>query len=219
MGYPGIYATTGTILRAHPRMRVLRGYDPTRPTQLGKNAPVANNVVIYSGQAIQLNWNSSNQRFEWNLAGQTYSSTDAQGNTVTAHATDPVYFANADAADPDIISADSLPALPCYGQFELQTGWYTGPNGAVVSGATWNHGVPITADTTNYGNIMVTTVGSGAPVIGMVSGIEGPQFLGQVDPSTSNPPTYYAPYAAQDSSASNLYVVQLVTRHDPANAA
>lgn len=204
MSYPGTYASTGPILRTHPKMRVLRGYDPTRPSTTQKSAPVADGVVIYSGQAIQLNWNSTLTRFEWNLAG-------ASGGTITAAATDPVYFANADAADPDVISADSLPALPCYGQFELQTGYFTGSSG-------FTHGVPLTVDTGTPGNIKVTTWGSTAPVVGVVAGIQGATSGVPIDLLSPNTGTGYAAYAPTDSSASNTKVIQLATMFNARNA-
>jgi hypothetical protein len=146
-----------------------------------KSAPVQAGVTIFSGQVISLYWNNGLTRFEWVLGGN--------GNAV---ATDPVYFANADSEDPDVISADSLPALSCYGQFVLQTGYYTGSG--------WVHGTPVTYDGVT-GSIKTTTVGSGAPVVGTVEGINGPISL-----------------VKQDSSATNLNVVQIATRFEPANA-
>ena len=222
--YTGNYASTGPILRAHPKMRVLRGYDPTRPSTVQKSAPVAANTTIFSGQVISLSWNSGNQRFEWSLGG------------AGINATDPVYFANGETADPDVISADSLPALPCYGQFVIQTGYFSGANGDHATDATaganvsdWIHGYPITYSTVYPGYIVPTTYGSGAPIIGMVDGINGPgaesaifslgqSASGPVISPAAVPGVYYPPYAPADSSASNLYVVQLVTRFDPQNA-
>jgi hypothetical protein len=189
-------------------MRVLRGYDPTRPSTLQKSAPVADGVVIMSGQAIQLNWNSTLTRFEWNLAGAT-------GGTITAAATDPVYFANADAADPDVISADSLPALPCFGQFELQTGYFTGTSGFV-------HGVPLTVDTGTPGSLKVTTWGTGTAVVGIVSGIQGPTSGTPIDLMSPNNGSGYASYAPTDSSAvlvgGKMPVIQLATVFNAVNA-
>ena len=181
-------------------MRVLRGYDPTRPSTLQKSAPVAANVTILSGQAIILVWNVTTLRFEWNLAIPA----------VNAASVVPVYFANGDSVDPDIISADSLPALPCFGQYVLQTGYY--------DAGVYNAGTPITISPTTPGNLAATAFGSADshPIVGYADGVEGSSNSAIINLGA---PTHagYPAYAPFDSSASNLSVIQLVTAFVPGN--
>ena len=192
-----IYTTLGPILRTYPKLRVLRGYDPTRPTTLQKSLPVQSGVTIYSGQVISQAWNSGLTRFEWVLGGS---------------GTQPTFFANGDSVDPDIISADSLPALPSYGQFVLQTGYF--------DAGTYNTGTPLTFSTGTPGNVAVGSYGTssaaGVPIIGYADGVEGSSNSAIVNlgaPSHAG----YAAFAPYDSSATDLSVLQLVTAWIPVN--
>ena len=190
-----IYSTTGPILRTYPKMRVLRGYDPTRPSTLQKSAPVAASVTagIFSGQVISLSWNVTLLRFEWILGGS---------------GTQPVYFANGDSVDPDIISADSLPALPCFEQYVLQTGYY--------DAGTYNHGTQLTFSTGTPGNVAVRA--GTVALIGIADGVNGSSNSAIVNLASPTTDAGYAAYAPYDSSASNLSVLQFSTSYNAAVA-
>ena len=193
------YAVTGPILRTFPKMRVLRGYDPTRPSTLQKSAPVQSGVTVFSGQVISLYWSAALTRFEWIL-----------GYYNNVASTAPVYFANGDSVDPDIISADSLPALPCFGQYVLQTGYY--------DAGTYNAGTPLTPSLVNAGNVVATTIGAAtSPIIGYADGVNGSSNTAIVNLGAPTTDAGYAAYAPYDSSATNLSVLQLVTAFVPGN--
>ena len=109
--------------------------------------------------------------------------------------------------DEDVIEAGNLVGLSCSGQFRIQTAFF--------SAGTYNTGVPLTYDSTS-GNVIPTTVGagSGAPILGDVVIIRGPEAIGL----QGSPLSFFPP--AQDSSAPNANenVVIFDTRYDPANA-
>ena len=171
----------GIIQRTTPIMRVLRGWGPMEPHALTKSYPVASGVTIVSGQLIHPAWVSGNNRYEWNLGA-------------AAAGAGPSYFAQDDSTKEDVIEAGVLVGLSCSGDYELQTAFYT-------TGNTYNDGTPLTGDTGgNLGTVVPTTVGSGSPIVGYVSGCHGPISLVGID-----------------SSATNLNVIQLTTRHE-ANA-
>jgi hypothetical protein len=100
---------TGTIKRTKPRLRVLRGYPGNEPTGLTASAPVKDGVTIKSGQVIQLTWNNSKTRYEWELG--------CSGTKVP-------YVAEKDSTDEDVIEADSLTGLSCLGKYELEVAYF-----------------------------------------------------------------------------------------------
>jgi hypothetical protein len=156
--------TYGIIQRAKPRLTVLRGYDPQEPTTRLASYPVADGVVIKSGQVISLKWNATEGRDEWVLGVLT---DDAIIRTP--------YIALNDSTDEDVIEAGTLPALSCAGQFELRMGFFK-------DGDTYNQDIPLTFDGVT-GNVKATTWASGAPVLGVVSRIHGPINLKGQDSS------------------------------------
>lgn len=107
----------GTIKRAKPRVRVLRGFNPNEPHSLTQTAPVsslnangdANTAGIKSGQVMTLGYVSANSRYEWQLgwvAGRV------------------PYIAYNDSTDEDVIEAGNMPGLSSAGQFEIATPYF-----------------------------------------------------------------------------------------------
>lgn len=152
----------GTIKRTKPRLRVLRGYPGNEPTALTASAPVKDGVTIKSGQTIQLTWNGTLSRYEWELG--------CSGTKIA-------YFAEKDSTDEDVLEADSLTGLSSAGKYELETAFFK-------AGDTYNNDVPLTFDGTT-GDVKATTYGSGAPIVGVVSRIHGPKNLAGVDSSAT----------------------------------
>ena len=153
--------TFGTIKRSKPRVVVLRGYNPQEPHTLTQAFPVADGVVIKSGQVVSATWSDPNQRFEWVLGGQ---------------AAKIPYIALEDSTDEDVIEAGKLPALSCAGQFEIQTPYFK-------AGGAYNNDTPLTYDGVT-GDLKVA---AGAdPIVGTVTRIHGPISLKGKDSSAVN---------------------------------
>ena len=138
----------GITQRVHPRVRVLRGYNPNEPQTLTQSLPVATGVTILSGQVISPLWNAVTSQNEWVLGKDT-------GATL-------VYIALKDSTDLDVVSAGTLPALSCAGKFEIQTPFYK-------TGGTYNEGVFLTADGVTGDLMPVTSVTSLANIYGIVT--------------------------------------------------
>jgi len=147
----------GIQLRAYPRVRVLRGWNPNEPQTLTQSLPVASGVTILSGQAISPKWNSVTSQNEWVLG------LDAGATTL--------YVAIKDSADLDVVSAGTLPALSCAGKFEIQTPFYK-------TGDSFNEGVFVTADgvTGDFKAVAATTTTDN--IYGVVTRIHGVTDLG-----------------------------------------
>lgn len=141
----------GTIKRSFPRVTVLRGYNPNEPQTLTRSLPVAAGVTVLSGQFISPKWNATISDFEWVL-GLDAGTTEG-------------FIALKDSVDTDVVSAGTLPALSCAGQFEIQTPFYK-------TGDTFNSGVYLTADGVT-GNLKATTLVSHDNIYGIVTRIHG----------------------------------------------
>jgi hypothetical protein len=170
-------------------MTVLRGFDPNEPYTRTSTAPVASGVTIYSGQVIYLLWSSGDSQYEWNL-GCVAGSTP--------------HLALQSSADEDVIEAGNLVGLDCSGQFEVQMAFFdTG------GGQTYNVDVLLTYDGTT-GNVKPTTIGSGLPIMGVVSRIRGPKDLAGV---LSGDDTYLIGAVDSSALAANENVIIFKTRY------
>lgn len=171
----------GTIKRSHPRVTVLRGYNPMEPHTLTRSLPVADGVTIQSGQFISPKWNASTSASEWVL-GLDAGTTEG-------------FVALKDSADTDVVSAGTLPALSCAGQFELQTPFFK-------TGDTYNSGVYLTADGVT-GNFKATTLLSTDHIYGVVTRIHGLEDIAGINSG-----------AAVDGDG-KIYVLTLTTHFQP----
>jgi hypothetical protein len=146
----------GTIQRAYPRVRVLRGYNPNEPHTLTRSLPVATGVTILSGQFISPQWNSTTGEYQW-VKGRDAATTEG-------------FIALKDSTDTDVQSAGTLPALSCAGQFEIQTPFFK-------TGDTYKSGVYLTEDGAT-GNLKATTLAAAAHIYGIVTRINGVVDIG-----------------------------------------
>jgi hypothetical protein len=158
--------TFGTVQRTKPRVVVLRGYDPQEPTTNTASHPVKPAVTIKSGQVISLEWVPARSRYEWVLG--------CSGNAIA-------HIALQDSSDYDVIEAGKLTGLSCLGQFVIQTPHYKEADAALFVQDT-----PVTYDGLT-GDIKVTALESGEPIIGFVSRVHGPQDLTGVDSTAPSP--------------------------------
>jgi len=157
----------GTVQRVHPRVRVLRGYNPNEPQTLTQSLPVATAVTILSGQVISPKWNSVTSQNEWVLGKDSAATL--------------VYIALKDSADLDVLSAGTLPALSCAGKFEIQTPFYK-------TGDTYNEGVFLTADGVT-GDLKATTAVSINDIYGVVTRQHGVTSIAAEDSGFSGAAT------------------------------
>jgi hypothetical protein len=155
----------GTYKRVKPRVEVLRGLEsPNTPGYFSEDAPVADNVVIKSGQVISLSWNGTKLVYEWILGGVAGQIS---------------FIAYQDSSDEDVVECGKLTGLSCLGKFVIQTGYYK-------TGDTYNNGVALTYDGVT-GDLKATTAESGLPILGYCSkGLRGPKSLVGIDSSASN---------------------------------
>jgi hypothetical protein len=165
--------TIGTYKRSKPRLAVLRGWDINNPSNIAPRAASAEDQgTILSGHLI-----SKNGDGEW-----------IKGVNSTQPAT--IAFAVQDDVDFDVVGSGVITGLSVLGKYEIQTPFFK-------SDDTYTVGLPLTYDGTT-GNIKITTLESGAPIIGYVSG-------GKVDVAATN--------SNVEQSAGHAYVVQFVTNY------
>lgn len=151
----GNYGTIVRVSPSRPRLKVYRGYDPNEPRTLTQTAPVAADVldgssgtVIYSGQLICLQANSTTDTQEWVLC-----------NTTRLEAGAVPYLALQDSTDSDV-RCTGLTGLSCAGNFEVGTGFFD------TTGNVYDVDTALTASAT-AGNIDVSDTSK--TVIGYVS--------------------------------------------------
>jgi hypothetical protein len=128
-------------------LKVYRGYDPNESTTLTQTAPVADGVVVLSGQVVRLQKNTQTGEQEWVLCTQGAA---ASGSTP--------YIALQDSADSDVVCT-GLTGLSCSGDFELGTGFF--------DDAVYDVDDQLTVSATNAGNI--APAGPSQPLIGYVT--------------------------------------------------
>lgn len=92
--------------RPAPRVEVPRGFEPNLPGSLTLSLPVAADVTIKSGQALQ------NLGGEWVLANNTRDTK--------------VYIAHYDSTDPSVQESGVLMAYDTAGSFRIETPYFTG---------------------------------------------------------------------------------------------
>lgn len=103
----------GTLARSRPRIQVYRGFDPMNPTTLTQTARPKADVTILSGMAVVQEYNTTFQRYEWDLA----TLSDVRDNKRT------VYIAYQDSSDMDVRDG-GLTGLSSSGDFEIQTAFF-----------------------------------------------------------------------------------------------
>lgn len=181
----------GTQKRQYPRVEVLRGFNPNEPFTLTQAYPVKDGVNILSGQVISLaNDPDGDGLDKWILgwvSGIPYIAYN-DWNVTTGK-------------DEDVLEAGKLPGLSSTGQFEIQTAFFSGDEAGFVPGA------PVGPDAVS-GDIKVTTVKSGVPIMGYVTRNRGAKNLGPTGSGNNG----------VNSSAENLDVVSFETAYAP-NAA
>jgi len=124
---------------------------------LHKAFAIKSGEVPKSGQIITPVWNSSLGIHEW-VVGWTSGLIP--------------YFATQNYFDHDVVEAGNLVGLPAYGKYRLHTGYWK-----AADAASFNDGTPVGPDGTT-GDIKVTTLESGVPIIGYVSmGLRGPKDI------------------------------------------
>lgn len=126
--------TFGHLKRNFPRFEPLRGWDPNEPFTQTAAYRVKDGETILSGMIISPVWNADDALYEW-----------AVGIGAVADRR-PIYIAQNDSTDEDVIEAGTLNAFSCAGQFELQIAFYDPED-------TYNEGTALTAclDATDEG--------------------------------------------------------------------
>jgi hypothetical protein len=188
-----MYPNQGNIKRAKPRLQILRGNAAGESSMASAAYPVTAGVTIRSGMVIYPNWVAGNSRYEWALG----LSAGGIG-----------YFATADSADQDVISAGKLVGLSCAGQYELTTGYF--------AAGTYNLGAFVSAN--GSGELVEVALnggGAAAPIIGRISRI----FPSAPSATTGVPAASNAGGAGYsvDSGATSTLVLAIETMSLPAN--
>lgn len=143
--------TYGTVMRAKPRVTILRGYGPNVPESKTRALPVTPGVTIVSGQVISAVVHGPSGLLSWVLGLDT-----ANGARVP-------YIALQDSVDSDVRSANSLVGYSCLGDFVIQTGFFK-------SGESYVRDTPLTPGTSgDVGLVVPTTPNSGLPIMGYVT--------------------------------------------------
>lgn len=169
--------TIGTQKRSKPRLAVLRGWDINNPSNIAPRAVSAEDQgTILSGHVI-----SKNGDGEW-----------IKGVDATEPAT--IAFAIQDDVDFDVVGSGVITGLSVLGKYEIQTPFFK-------SDDTYTPGLPVTYDGTT-GNIKITTLESGAPILGYVS-------AGKVNVAPANSSIDYTVVSEEPVA----YVVQFVTNY------
>jgi len=178
--------TFGVVKRAKPWLQVERGFDPNQPSKNTRAYRVKTGVTILSGQVISTAYDAGDDVQEWELGW-------AAGRIP--------YIALQDSTQEDVVSANSLVGLSPIGEFVLRTGYYK-------VGDTYNVDTPIAPDGVT-GNVFVTTLESGLPIMGYVTkritdlaGYAGPggypTVSGVVDGNVIAFQTHYLPNTADE---------------------
>lgn len=115
--------TSGFYVRPKRRINVLRGFWGNQPYSFTKNAPIADDQVIKSGQVCFLNEDG-----EWYVPSDSSELAATKGKVA--------YIALSDDTDTDVQSSGLLPALSSAGQFEIETAYFE-------EGETYNPDTPL----------------------------------------------------------------------------
>lgn len=167
--------TYGTQKRANPRLAVLRGWDINNPTNIAPRAESsANQGSILSGELISKDTATG----KWVVGCASVASAPT------------IAFAVQDDVDFDVIGSGVLTGISVLGKYELQTPFFK-------SADTYTEGAPLTYDGTT-GSIKVTTLESGEPIIGFVTG-------GKINVASTN--------SNVELTSGNSFVVQFVTNY------
>jgi hypothetical protein len=150
-------------VRAKPRVTVLRGFDPLKPSKRSLHLPAKAAELIKSGMLISAVWNSVSAAYEF-LKG---------AGAVSANLVP--FIALQDDTDENVIAAGKLTGLSCLDGYTIRTAYYqTGVTYAVgqqltyaVAGDNGQAGFPTNA--LGY----VKPWSAGEPVIGVVSRASG----------------------------------------------
>lgn len=156
----------GTLTRAKALMTVERGSDPNGAMNRETVAPVANGVVIKSGQLMSLSFNVDGDGLEkWILGWDPV----AQPNAVP-------FFSKYDSDDTMVSSSGLLSGLSCADNYELTTAYYT-PDASLL------HGVYLVSDTGTPGNVkwIGNAPAAGTMVLGKVAKYNGAHDIAPVN--------------------------------------
>jgi len=182
---------------------VHRGWDPTSPSRVDNRAPVADDVVIKSGQVISLSYNSEKGYAEWVLG---------------ASDTAVPQFARQDSDDFDVVASGVLNGLSSLENGTLSTAYFDDADHTVGErNYTSNYALEayLSASEHTPGNVVVAIQKSGRAILGRVSRRPGPHNLNESTEGRPPAVSNVVPYQVAGAGDYGVWVITLDTHFDP----